>query len=80
MTFFEFCATSPSMVAFFPGQTGGDLPYLPSHCRLIIPENHGGFVGTGKVMDARPWGATTEAWEAARRREERSKAAPEMIF
>jgi hypothetical protein len=32
-----------------------------------------------KVLDARRRGATTEAYEAIRRKEERSKATPQMM-
>jgi hypothetical protein len=34
---------------------------------------------TIKVLDARRRGATTEAYEAIRRKEERSKATPQMM-
>ncbi len=35
-----------------------------------------GFLITSKVLDARRRGATTEAYETIRRKEERSKATP----
>jgi hypothetical protein len=34
---------------------------------------------TSKVLDARRRGATTEAYEAIRRKEERTKATPQMM-
>jgi hypothetical protein len=38
------------------------------------------FLITGKTSDARRRGATTEAYEAIRRKEERAKATPQMMF
>jgi len=37
------------------------------------------FLITSKVLDARRRGVTTEAYGAIRRKEERSKATPQMI-
>jgi len=41
---------------------------------------YGVFLITSKVSDARRRGATTEAYEAIRRKEERSKATPQMML
>jgi hypothetical protein len=40
---------------------------------------YGIFLITRKVLDARRRGATTEAYGAIRRKEERSKATPQMM-
>jgi len=40
---------------------------------------YGRFLIASKVLDARRRGATTEAYGAIRRKEERSKATPQMI-
>jgi len=40
---------------------------------------YGIFLITSKVLDARRRGATTEAYGAIRRKEERSKATPQMM-
>jgi len=42
-------------------------------------EDNGVFLNTGKILDARRRGATTEAYGAIRRKEERSKATPQMM-
>jgi hypothetical protein len=41
---------------------------------------YGGFLITKKVLDARRQGATTEAYEAIRRKEERTKATLQMML
>jgi hypothetical protein len=46
---------------------------------LLKSEGFGGFLITSKVLDARRQGATTEAYGAIRRKEERSKATPQMM-
>jgi len=40
---------------------------------------HEQFLITSKASDARRRGATTEAYEAIRRKEERAKATPQMM-
>jgi hypothetical protein len=41
--------------------------------------NYQVFMITNKVLDARQRGATTEAYGVIRRKEERSKATPQMM-
>jgi hypothetical protein len=40
---------------------------------------YGAFLITSKVLDARRRGATTEAYGAIRRKEERSRTTPQMM-
>jgi len=49
---------------------------------LLEPRARGGyqeFLITSKASDARRRGATTEAYDAIRRKEERTKATPQMM-
>jgi hypothetical protein len=56
----------------------------PQNHRLIwvsrlISVGYGIFLIISKVLDARRRGTTTEAYRAIRRKEERSKATPQMM-
>jgi len=58
-----------------------EAPNPPSNSviRTVKSAAYGVFLITSKVLDARRRGETTEAYGAIRRKEERSKATPQMM-
>jgi hypothetical protein len=82
----EALKVTPSILYTNPGQASpknpNEIPCQNPPCNLVIKAEISRFFripNRQQVLDARRRGATTEAYGGIRRKEERSKATPQMM-